>query len=559
MPGFNLNSAGFDSDANATYSDDGLTRKLWYENDYFEFSGQYSGDYPYKFKEELGIYFEGLVYNVTPEDHFEELTELLEGYQLDEIAEKIKDWDGEFVFMHRDTGSKSIYIINDSWGRLPVYYWKDKNRFIVSRNISRITHFAKPKYRQEGIAMSLLIGTNLGTETLWKKVQRMPPHSILHIHADGHFSLHEYFKLKTVNGKANFEKTSEKISQSFDEALKTRLEKLPQATISLSGGLDSRLIAASAKKQGLDVPYITYNRETGDDRLDADSSQEIVDRLEIKHRQTFQIPPAEMDDIEELIEIKQGLNYASMGYILPYYKMHATKGYSTITGDGGGKFFVDLSALRSIRSITALLKYILRYNSFCSIETAGKIAGVSPMKLEENLIEHLESYPVHTYADKYIYFLIREAGINWAFEGEDRNRQYVWSTSPFYHPKLIDLCLSIPQKSKEYGALYDHLYRQYPGNLQEVSNPNWKEVVSHRSRVKRIHDRQKMKSFLPQFVLDYKKDIPIDEFPFKNELIKLLEGRNQYRLDVSDLHVKNSMNFYWQLFTLLLVFRSSSN
>lgn len=551
MPGFNLRSSGLEHPQNVPYQNDGLARTQWSANDHFEFTGQYPANYPHEFIEDQRSYFEGMVYNLDPKEHFEELTNLLDAYHFDEVIEKMRDWDGEYIFMHRDRNSKSMYIVNDSWGRLPVYYWQSKDQFIVSRNISCITHFAQPEYNRLHLGMILLLGTDLGTNTIWKKVHRLPPRSILHIHADGHISLYEYFQLDTVGGKKTLEEVIPKIQEQFDTSLKNRLERLKNPSVSLSGGLDSRLIASGAKKLEKDIPYITYSRKDGTDYLDDASSQEIVQRLDLQQHEVFEILPPTSEDAKELLGFKQGINYLSMSYVLPYYRMHAKKNLTTITGDGGGKFFVDLSALKSIHSMKGLMRYIMRYNTFCSLETAAKLVGISAMELEENIIGHLDGYPFHSFDDKYVYFLIREAGINWAFEGEDRNRQYVWSTSPFYSPALIETCLSIPQTTKAYGGLYHLLYQRYPGNLHEVMNPNWKEEVSNQKQVRRIHDRQKLKAFLPESILEARKNVRIEAFIFHEELRALISTYAGKELKLKALKSKHSMNFYWQLFTVL--------
>jgi asparagine synthase (glutamine-hydrolysing) len=389
MPGFNLRSSGLTHPQNIPYQNDGLGRTEWSNNDYFEFTGQYPKKYPHQFIKNQGSYFEGMVYNLDPKKHFKELTDLLDGYHFDEVIEKVKSWDGEFIFMHRDRNSKSMYIVNDSWGRLPVYYWQDKDQFIVSRNISCITHFAQPDYNSVHLGMNILLGTDLGTNTIWKKVHRLPPRSILHIHGDGHISLYEYFHLDGVGGNKSLDEVAPTIQNQFDTALQNRLNVLENPSVSLSGGLDSRLIAAGAKKLEKDIPYITYSRKDGTDYLDDASSENIVNRLELKKHDVFEIHPPTLEDAEELLGIKQGINYLSMSYVLPYYRMHVEKNLSTITGDGGGKFFVDLSALKSIRSMKGLMRYIMRYNTFCSLETAAKLVGISVIELEENIIGHV--------------------------------------------------------------------------------------------------------------------------------------------------------------------------
>ena len=182
-----------------------------------------------------------------------------------------------------------------------------------------------------------------------------------------------------------------------------------------------------------------------------------------------------------------------------------------------------------------------------------------PSVLKEKLIKTLKEYPFASYNDKYTFFLIREAGINWAMEGEDRNRQYTWSSTPYYNPKLIRLCLAMPQRAKEYGMLYKYLYKQFPGNLENVSNPNWDEVVEDSKSVRRIHNKQKIKGFLPAFLLEKKKGISINDFEFSDEMQRTVkEWKHNDLLNLETLKDKNSTNFYWQLFTLTKLMNSNS-
>jgi asparagine synthase (glutamine-hydrolysing) len=452
-------------------------------------------------------------------------------------------------------------VINDSWGRLPIYYWSSDGQFIITRNISYITQNIELEYDSEVLGMSILLGLTLGQDTMWKKVLKLPPHSIMTYDLNENKpSGRSFFDLNTVSGNYHLDELKDEIKGVFEESLKSRLDKMENPTLSLSGGLDSRLIAAAIKDIDSKVPFITYKRTNGVDKLDYVSSKQIIDQLGTKDQhEVIEIGGTKLEDADELLAFKQGLNYLSMSYVLPYYKLHEERNISTITGDGGGKWFVDLYPLKNLSSMKSLIGYILRYNAFCSIETAAAMANISPSILKEKLIKTLKEYPFASYNDKYTFFLIREAGINWALEGEDRNRQYTWSSTPYYNPKLIRLCLAMPQRSKEYGMLYKYLYQQFPGNLENVSNPNWNEVVEDSKSVRRIHNKQKIKGFIPAFLLEKKKGISMNDFEFSNELQSIVKDwEHNNLLNLSNLKDKNSTNFYWQLFTLTKLMNSNN-
>lgn len=526
MPGFNLRSSGLQHPQNVPYLNDGLERTEWSANDYFEFTGQYPKNYPHHFIEKEGSYFEGMVYNLDPRDHFTELKDLLDAYHFDEVIEKIKSWDGEFVFVHRDRSSKSMYIVNDSWGRLPVYYWQQGDQFIASRNISCITHFAQPKYDPLHLSMNLLLGTDLGTNTIWKHVQRMPPRSILHIHGDGHISLYEYFHLETVDGNKTLSEAVPAIERQFHTALNNRLERLKNPSVSLRDGWEARLIAAEVNKLGADVPFIRYIQKGKTENLDQIPSQDVTQQLKLKNQEVFEIHTPELEEIEQFLKYNQSINYASVHYMFPHYRELVAKDQTSITSIGGDLFFADLSPSKTIRSVKELMRYVLRNHALCSLETAAKLTGISVIELEENIMWHLNAYPFSSYNEKYVYFLIRELAINCEFDEEDRKRQFVWNTTPFYTSSLIETCLSIPQSSKKDGALHLNLLKETSTNQQ-----------SRMKRSKQMKDQQKINTFL-----------------FSDALQGLMQN-HEGTLQLKAIKKYQHPIFYWKLFALLFAMK----
>ena len=564
MPGFNLRSKATFSKEDGSYNHDGLKVTDYYSDDAIVLNSQTPKNYHSEFisiDDRFKVCVEGMIYNLEVKEELPKLLEFVKSNNEREIATMIADWDGEFVLIVIDKEENRCLVINDSWGRLPVYYWSSDGQFIITRNISYITQNVELEYDSEVLGMSILLGLTLGQDTMWKKVLKLPPHSIMTYNLDENKpSGGSFFDLNTVSGDHHLDELKDEIKDVFEESLKSRLDKMENPTLSLSGGLDSRLIATAIKDIDSKVPFITYNRTNGVDKLDYISSKQIIDQLGTKDQhEVIEIGKTKLEDADELLAFKQGLNYLSMSYVLPYYKLHKERNISTITGDGGGKWFVDLYPLKNLSSMKSLIGYILRYNAFCSIETAATMANINPSVLKEKLIKTLKEYPFASYNDKYTFFLIREAGINWALEGEDRNRQYTWSSTPYYNPKLIRLCLAMPQRSKEYGMLYKYLYKQFPGNVENVSNPNWKEVVEDSKSVRRIHNKQKIKGLIPAFLLEKKKGISMNDFEFSNELQSIVKGwEHNELLNLSALKDKNSTNFYWQLFTLTKLMNSNN-
>lgn len=551
MAGFNLYSSTSEPN-NASYDFDGHSPVDWMQKEDFKLNSQTPANYPKNCSPNPNGYLDGCIYSDTTETDLNSLYALLDAGKLDESAKMVQSWDGEFVVVY--VKEDKIYVVSDTFGRLPVYYSNSGDQYVVSRNISFVRSMVDSSdFDPMQVAVSLLLGTHLGEATLWKTIRKSPPNSILEIdRSTNKLEVHRYFKMKTVSGEAKLEDVKDEIRSTFIDAIERRLKVIERPTLSLSGGLDSRLIAAALKHIGSEIPMITYSRENGEDQLDHTSSKVITQKLALEGgHEIVSLGPPTLNSANQLLKIKQGFNFLSMSYIVPYYKLHADRGISTITGDGGGRYFLDVYPYKNLGSMDQLINYLLRHDTFCDFKTAASMAGVKAKDLKSYVVDHIASYPVEDFNDKYTYFLIREAGMNWSCEGEDRNRHYCWTTSPFYNAKLVELCLSIPQRSKEYGELFKHLYASFPGDLGTVHNPNWNQVVENSKSVRRLYSRQKLKSHVPTFILNQRKGFEMDDFVFSEELEGLKSNWTSSQLKLDSMKSKHTMNFYWQLYTLM--------
>lgn len=89
-----------------------------------------------------------------------------------------------------------------------------------------------------------------------------------------------------------------------------------------------------------------------------------------------------------------------------------------------------------------------------SLDDAAAISGVDPEHLRESIRARFDGYPESTLRDRYVHFVVRERGINWLNHGEERTRNYLWSTTPFYSPAFFHYAMNCPPKQKRRSRLY---------------------------------------------------------------------------------------------------------
>jgi len=560
MPGINVYTLkGFES--NPSYNYDQLAHQVLFDGNNFQVGIQHHENYPFSIEHrpKFDIIMEGQVYNYSIPDFLEGLEKRFNSPK--ELGDFIKTVDGEFViFMkNKETGAKKL--INDQFSRLPMYIYQDTQSFIITRNISFITQQRKLSYSPLALSENLMFGFNLGNKTVWNEVKRMPPNAVVVLDAlKPSLEIESFFKWTEMNGTATIDAVLPHLMEAFDKGLANRLEQLNAPSISMSGGLDSRFVAAGIKKLGGSVKSVTFARNDNSYDADLTYSKEIMTALDmIDSHVAYKLPTVEPVDFEELNGIKQSLNALSMSFMMPYLRDRRQNKEDVITGFGGDTYLVGLHPLRLVSTKKQLFNFILKYWTLCPIDLAAKIGGVTPVALENNLMDYLSELPFEDMNDNYTYFLMRHHAMNYAFEGEDRIRHYAWSTAPIYNPEVIRLGLSIRQKDKKYGRLYHRLFNEYPGNLNEIVNPNWMTTVSDLPKIKKIHAKQTLKTRLPLSMLFRMQGITWDQFQQASELKHLIEKHKDATLHLSELPETMKTKMFWQLYSILYMMDRNKN
>ncbi|MBU0984793.1 MAG: hypothetical protein KKA42_13035, partial [candidate division Zixibacteria bacterium] len=100
------------------------------------------------------------------------------------------------------------------------------------------------------------------------------------------------------------------------------------------------------------------------------------------------------------------------------------------------------------------------------------VTGVTPSQFEEELMALTSTYPEQSPNQKYVHFHLAERGANWLFEGEDRNRAWLWSSSPFYSQPFFRLAVSCPDELKYGHDLYATFLKNLSPELADLADVN---------------------------------------------------------------------------------------
>ncbi|KTD63556.1 asparagine synthetase, glutamine-hydrolyzing [Legionella santicrucis] len=255
----------------------------------------------------LALVFNGAIYN------FVALREVLKskGYSFDSnsdtevLLKAYHAWGKEcvhrlcgmfaFAIWEQDTGK--LILARDRLGIKPLYYSSDVNHgFKFASTLPALIEFGDIDTSIDEIALHYYLMFHAVPEplTILSGVKKLPPGSIMTIHADGQIEEKRYWELTFDNTKADhYHNESYWVKETY-EALKSATHRQLAADVPvgilLSGGLDSSLLVAMAAKLGhkkiqtFSIGFDSSKEEQGDEFL---YSNLVASKFNTQHQQMF--------------------------------------------------------------------------------------------------------------------------------------------------------------------------------------------------------------------------------------------------------------------------------
>jgi len=483
---------------------DKMNHFQWYVTDVLYSDGKmmvgrsYYDGYPFTvFQSKKGVtLIEGAIYNKSDTRVKKELHEIsLAESSITQLLNKVKKFllssNGEFMVVKYDKETEKCLIFNDALGRLPFYYCSSPNqssdRIVMSREVKFIIPFLKkPYFDITALAEYLLFGYTLGKKTLWRDIKRLPPATVSVIDTKNNEFLLKKVLSWNLDTKSEKSETMNQLQEETRKLVNLFLNSLKDTArtfskehthiVSLSGGLDSRATLAGLVETGVNPTAYSYPSE--ENRV----AKKIAQTLKVRHHiisSSFEMTNG------DYAKLTDGLLDIGLRPLVSYlYGVREKIGNKVIlyTGDGGDKT-VGPTALKSgIFNLEELLQYIIETDHFFDLNEISSMLNIQKGIFQEHLKKHLMAYPEKTMEGKFVHFKVFERGFKWLFVGEDRNRFFMWSTTPFYYTRFFRASMKVSQRFKEHYILYKNFLSslnpflpriRYYNRLVPLSVPNW--------------------------------------------------------------------------------------
>lgn len=421
-----------------------LSEKIWIDNDDF-----------------LCV-TEGIILNINilhKKHNTQNATQLFS--KLSEKDDFVKELQGTFTGIFYDKKKGKWYAFNNQMATKRLFYFQNKDYFILSTDLYTLSESLKNlkitrKLNTEAAYLLLSAGFMMDNHTLIADVWQVGAGEYLEYDYKK-INLKNYFHLEKVQpSNPTPDEAMAELDRIFKEALLLELEidKKYQLTpvTTLSGGLDSRMVALLAEKAGCKNQFLLNFSEKGyaDDVI----SRKIARKYRIPLQQIHLLPES-LANIDDVIAVNDGLTiYTGCSHVFSTLEHIDVKNYgathSGILGD---------AVLGSYVSVKNEVKpdwndgfFSKKIKSENSKEAVSKIMAKFPNK---------ELYKFYNRG----FMAINNGFLYFDLVGE--------CFSPFLHPDFISYAYSLPQKYKYKENLYIQWIRKY---YPDAADFTWESI-----------------------------------------------------------------------------------
>ncbi len=349
----------------------------------------------------------------------------------------LKEWSGEFSGVY--CSEEKLYFFTNPLGSGKLFYFHEKHTLIVSSSLKELQHYAqlagfRLNLREEALWSLLSYGYLPENLTVLEEVYRIRPGEYINWN-EGCLSKAFYHRFTAEKEYSATEAVwINRLEAAFREAfLRIRnRDTAEQNALTLSGGLDSRMVLGQFIAQGEKRPAVYCMSQTAyDDHL---ISRKIAKDLQLDYHFTSLDGGDHLKNIEGNILLSDGLvTYSSTAHFLKLLKENSFSQpllYSGLIGDA------ILGGFNTSREENPPDLKAGAYSTFFLNET------------EEMLRPYREDY--QTEEDFKLYSRISNGIMNGAWTAQP----FTTLVSPFMDTDFINLCLSIPAKLKFRQQLY---------------------------------------------------------------------------------------------------------
>lgn len=206
---------------------------------------------------------------------------ILDGW-LERGEDFLSGLNGEFVLLIYDKAGRELVLATDRFGSRSLFYAQQGPTLFFGSEIKSVLSGlgAAPAYSKLGVLEFFFFSHNLGERTLFEGVKALPPASVLRCR-NGAVRLGCYWRMRfSTRGRQSNAAVQAEAVEVLRKSARVKLGGRQRLGLGLSGGLDSRLIAALIPDDARPVLARTYGQP---ESLEVRAAVELARRLGFEH------------------------------------------------------------------------------------------------------------------------------------------------------------------------------------------------------------------------------------------------------------------------------------
>ena len=199
--------------------------------------------------------------------------QLIARYERDGEA-FVSTLNGSFCGLVLDLRQSCALLFNDRFGAGRVYTRRERDGLYFATEAKALLRLlpALRRFDRLGLAQTMSMGCTLGTRTLFEGIDTLAPGSMCRINRDGTVHERRYFDAKTWESQPELDAAAfgERLAEVFSRIVPRYLRGPGACAMSLTGGLDGRMLLAWARPGAGELPCYTFDgayRECHDVRI----------------------------------------------------------------------------------------------------------------------------------------------------------------------------------------------------------------------------------------------------------------------------------------------------
>jgi len=376
---------------------------------------------------------------------------------------------GSFNAFIIDKSEKKLIIVNDRFGLRPLFYYQQGTKLVFASEVNGLLRYdgIKKTINLAGLADFFHFGFLLGTKTYFTDIEILAPGSTLTLQ-DGNLRVQKYWSLTFAQEgqKHSEQEYAEQLASAIKEGVTANLEGGFQFGLPLSGGLDSRTIAACIPKEQYPVLVYTWGLP---DSAEVRTARKVTDKLGLEQHNMQRTPEQFVEHFHEAVMMTDGMIPANLP-LANFLFEKAFMPYVDICLDGLQSISVMWPpAFNGLRTsdvydhiVPATPKSLLQ--SVLSPHSYKMFNELAACSLDEITRANKTADPVN----KYHYFDITQNQRRLDSFAHQIKRNFVEIRTPLFDYPIIDAIQTVPSRLRQHRRLYYQAFCRLSPELARI-------------------------------------------------------------------------------------------